>query len=103
MKMKTADAAFRQIIARFRDSDNWDDELDLYLMQTLWPRLAGRYLGESTSVIAIEEDTVLLQVPDQTWSQQLASMRPLLVRKINEAWPGRPLKRIRFTYEDYEC
>jgi len=95
------DPAFRQIIAQFRRSRSWDDELDLRLLQALWPTMAGPSVARAVSVIDVRGDEVVLRVPDRTWHRQLVSMRPLLVRRFNESWPGQPIRHIRFAYEDY--
>ena len=101
MKM-ALDSAFRQIIAQFRDSSAWDEELDLELLRALWPGIAGASLAENTSVVAIEGGEAVVQVPDRVWKQQLLSLRPLLLRKINEPWPGRGIRQIRFVYENHD-
>jgi predicted nucleic acid-binding Zn ribbon protein len=101
MTKMTVDPALRQIIAWFRDSDAWDGELDLRLLQALWPRIAGPSLARNTSVVAVDGEEVVIRVPDLTWQQQLLSMRPLLLMKINDPWPGRGIKRLQFTYEDH--
>ena len=101
MKM-ALDSAFRQIIAQFRDSSAWDEELDLQLLRALWPGIAGASLAENTSIVAVEGGEVVIRVPDRIWSRQLLSMRPLLLKKINQPWPGRGIRQIRFIYEDYD-
>lgn len=94
------DPAFRQIIARFRSSRNWDDELDLRLLRALWPSIAGPQLSEHVSVLAIRGTEVILGVPDRTWQHQLLSLRPLLLRKINEPWSERRIQHLRI-YENH--
>jgi len=95
------DPALRQIISSFRASPVWDEELDLRLLQALWPRIAGVSLARNTSVVAIDGDVVVVRVPDATWQQQLQSIRALLVRKMNEPWPQSWIRDIRLTYEDH--
>jgi len=95
------DSAFRQIIAQFRSSKVWDEELDLRLLKALWPGIAGPSLARNISVLEIRGEDVVLGVPDRTWQRQLMSMRPLLLKKLNEPWSGHRIRRIRFSYEDY--
>lgn len=95
------DPAFRQIIAQFRDSRAWDEDLDLRLLQALWPRIAGPSLAQNTSVAAVSGEVVVIRVPDQIWKQQLVAIRPQLLKKINEPWPRRWIKQIRFTHENH--
>lgn len=95
------DPAVRSLIAAFRRSDNWDEHLDLELLQKLWPVLVGDLLGNATSVTAIHGATVVLNVPDLVWRKQLATMKPVLLRKINELWGGQRITEIAFTYENH--
>jgi predicted nucleic acid-binding Zn ribbon protein len=95
------DPALRQIIAGFRNSETWDEELDLRLLQALWPRAAGPALARSTSVIGLSGSRLRVRVPDRTWQTQLGSVRAALLRNINEPWSGPPIRDIRFEYEDY--
>ena len=95
-------SAFRQIIAQFRDSRNWDEELDLKLLQALWPGIVGKALADNTSVVAIEDGVAVVRVPDRIWRQQLLALGPLLLKKINEPWPGRGIRQIRFVYENHD-
>ena len=48
------DPTLRQIIAGLRNSREWDEELDLRLLQSLWPQLVGSSLAESTAAVAID-------------------------------------------------
>jgi predicted nucleic acid-binding Zn ribbon protein len=94
------DPALRQMIAAFRKAPNWDVDLDLRLLQALWPKLVGAGLGESTEIEAIEGSRVVIRVDDRTWEKQLLSIRAKLLRKLNEPWPNAWITEIRFTYED---
>ena len=94
------DPAIRQIISSFRESSNWNDELDLRLLQALWPKLVGESLAGSTSVVRIEGSRIIIRVPDPIWTKQLLSIRGSILIKVNEPWPSRWIKDIGFTYED---
>jgi hypothetical protein len=75
------DPALRRLIASFRKSPNWDSDLDLEVLQKLWPTLVGN-------------------VPDLIWRKQLVKMRPQLLEKMNEPWATPWIKEIAFTYEN---
>ena len=94
------DPAIRQIIASFRQSSNWNEGLDLRLLQALWPKLVGKSLAESTSVVGIDGSRIIIRVPDPTWTKQLRLIRGQILNKVNEPWPSRWIKDIGFTYED---
>ena len=94
------DPAIRSLIAGFRKSPNWDEQLDLELLQRLWPALAGEKLGAATSVTAIHGATVVIKVPDLIWRKQLIRMKRQLLDKINEPWGSRRITEIAFTYEN---
>jgi predicted nucleic acid-binding Zn ribbon protein len=94
------DPVYRSLIAQFRRSPNWDEHLDLELLQKLWPVLVGDKLGEITRVTAIQNSTVVLNVPDLVWRKQLMRMKPALLAKINDLWGSARIKEIAMTYEN---
>ena len=94
------DPALRHIIAEFRRSSSWDEELDLRLLQALWPKIVGPKLAAATVVEMIDGARVVIRVPDQTWEIQLRAMRSRLLRKMNEPWPSAWIREIGFLYED---
>ena len=94
------DPTLRQIIASLRSSSEWDQQLDLRLLQSLWPQLVGQSLADETSAVAIDGTRVVIRVPDPTWKRQLLSIRPWLIRRINEPWPNGWITDIGFIYEN---
>ncbi len=94
------DPTLRQIIATFRRSPEWDQQLDLRLLQSLWPKLVGESLAEATSAVAIDGTRVIIRVPDPTWKRQLLSIKNWLIRRMNEPWPNGWITDIGFIYED---
>ena len=95
------DPAIRSLIATFRKSPNWDAEMELELLQKLWPILAGATLAAATRVVAIHGATVVIDVPDAVWRKQLVGMKDRLLRSINEPWDSQRIREIAFTYENY--
>ena len=95
------DPAVRSLIAVFRKSPNWDAQLDLELLQKLWPALAGENLAAATQVVAIQDSTVVINVPDLVWRKQLSRMKGQLLRKINEPWESQRITEIAFTHENH--
>ena len=95
------DPAVRSLIATFRNSPNWDAQLDLELLQKLWPTLAGGSLAAATHVVAILGSTAVINVPDLVWRKQLARMKGQLLRKINELWESQRITEIAFTHENH--
>ena len=94
------DPAIRSLIAQFRKSPNWDNQLDLELLQRFWPDLVGEQLAASTRVTAIHGTTVVLNVPDLVWRKQLMGMKRQILQKVNEPWGGQKITEIAFTYEN---
>ena len=92
--------AILSLIAQFRRSPNWDNQLDLELLQRFWPELVGEQLAAATKIIAIQETKVILNVPDLIWRKQLMRMKRQLLQKINEPWGGRKITEIAITYEN---
>jgi predicted nucleic acid-binding Zn ribbon protein len=94
------DPAIRSLISQFRRSPNWDDQLDLELMQRFWPDLVGDQLARATKITALRGSTVVLNVPDLIWRKQLMSMKHQLLQKLNQLWGGRKITEIALTYEN---
>jgi predicted nucleic acid-binding Zn ribbon protein len=94
------DPAIRSLIAQFRRSPAWDDQLDLELIQRFWPDLVGDQLAGATKITALRGSTVVLNVPDLIWRKQLMHMKRQLLQRINELWGGRKITEIALTYEN---
>ena len=95
------DPVYRKMIATFRQSPNWDSQLDLQLLQKLWPTLAGPELAGVTKVVSIQGTLVVLNVPDKIWRKQLIKMKARLLAKLNEPWPSPFITEIAITHGDY--
>jgi predicted nucleic acid-binding Zn ribbon protein len=94
------DPAVRRLIAAFRQSQNWDAQLDLELLQKLWPELAGPKLAQATTIVAVHGSKVVMNVPDLIWRRQLMKMKAELMAKMNQPWPSPWITEIVFTYEN---
>jgi len=94
------DPAVRRLIATFRNSSNWDAELDLELLQKFWPEVAGPNLAGVTTIVAVQQSRVVINVPDQIWRKQLMKMKPELLARLNQPWPVPWITEIVFTYEN---
>ena len=94
------DPAVRHMIATFRSSPNWDAQLDLELLQKLWPELAGQKLAQVTTIVAVQGSKVVMNVPDQIWRKQLIKMKGELLAKMNQPWASPWITEIVFTYEN---
>ena len=94
------DPAVRRLLASFRNSPNWDSQLDLEVLQKFWPTLVGSKLAGATAVTAVHGSRVVIRVPDLIWRKQLTRMRPQLLAKINAPWATPWIKEIAFTHEN---
>jgi predicted nucleic acid-binding Zn ribbon protein len=94
------DPALRHLIAGFRKSPNWDAELDLRVLQQLWPALVGAKLAGATRIVAVQGSRVVVNVPDQVWRKQLVRMKRELLARMNEPWTSPWITEISFTYEN---
>ena len=88
------DPALRHLIAGFRKSPNWDSDLDLQVLQRLWPALVGPTLARATSIVAVQGSRVVVNVPDQIWRRQLVKLRRDLLERINQPWTTPWIKEI---------
>jgi predicted nucleic acid-binding Zn ribbon protein len=94
------DPTLRHLIADFRKAPQWDEELDLQLIQKLWPALVGEQLALTTTVTAVQGSRVVVNVPDRVWRKQLIKMTPQLLARMNEPWATPWIREIAFTYEN---
>jgi predicted nucleic acid-binding Zn ribbon protein len=94
------DPTIRSLIAQFRRSPKWDDQLDLELIQRFWPDLVGDQLAAATKITALQGSTVVLNVPDLIWRKQLMRMKRPLLQKVNAFWDGQKITEIALTYEN---
>jgi hypothetical protein len=94
------DPVLRHMIASFRKSPNWDEQLDLELLRKLWPSLVGQNLAGVMSITAVHGSRIVVNVPDQIWRKQLVKMIPQLLVRMNQPWPVPWIKEIAFTYEN---
>jgi predicted nucleic acid-binding Zn ribbon protein len=95
------DPAIKSLIAQFRRSPQWDEHLDLELLQKLWPSLVGDQLASVTRITAIHGSTAVVDVPDRIWRKQLYRMKGKLLHRINEPWSAQRITEIAFTYENH--
>jgi predicted nucleic acid-binding Zn ribbon protein len=90
------DPAIRSLIGQFRNSPQWDEFLDLELLQKLMPSLVGDQLAAVMRVSAIYGSRLVVDVPDKIWRKQLARMKPKLLERINELWGVKRITEIQF-------
>jgi predicted nucleic acid-binding Zn ribbon protein len=90
------DPAIRSLIGHFRKSPEWDEFLDLELVQKLLPALVGEQLSAVMRVTAIYGSKLVVDVPDKIWRKQLSQMKPRLLARINELWGIERIKDIQF-------
>ena len=95
------DPAIKSLIGQFRKSPEWDEHLDLELIQKLWPMLAGKQLGAVTRITGWHGSTITLDVPDRVWQKQLFRMKKQLLSRINEPWGTPRITEIAITYENH--
>jgi predicted nucleic acid-binding Zn ribbon protein len=90
------DPAIKSLIGQFRKSPQWDEFLDLELLQKMWPSLVGEKLAPVMQVTAIYGSNLVVDVPDKIWRKQLSRMKPKLLARINELWGTPRITEIKF-------
>ena len=65
------------------------------LVLAAWREVVGRELAQITEAVALEGDTLLVQVPDPVVAHQLTYSRLALLKRYEERFPGM-VKEIRF-------
>ena len=100
------DPTIKSLIGQFRKSPQWDEHLDLELLQKLWPSLVGEQLAAATRITGIHGATAVLNVPDLIWRKQLFRMKDKLLHRSTSSGERRALRRLRsrmrITEEDVE-
>lgn len=66
----------------------------------LWPTVAGPDIAARTSATRIEHGVLYVHVDHGAWMQELHFIEKDLARKLREAVPGVPIKRIRFSAKE---
>jgi predicted nucleic acid-binding Zn ribbon protein len=95
------DPVVRTLIAQFRRSPNWDEHLDLELLQKMWPNVVGRHLAATTRVTGLHGSTVVVHVPDPIWRKQLYKLKKQMLKNIAQLWGESRVTEIAFTYENH--
>ena len=90
------DPTIRSLIGQFRNSPQWDEFLDLELLQKLMPSLVGDQLAAVMRVTAIYGSKVVVDVPDKIWRKQLSRMKPRILERINDLWGEKRITEIQF-------
>ena len=104
MPLNTSDSldpSLRSLIAVFRRSPNWDAELDLELLKKLWPVLVGEPLARLAPIVALRQETLVVNVPDRVWRKELSGMKGILIERINRSISGLQIRNIAFTHENH--
>jgi hypothetical protein len=60
-----------------------------------WPLACGAKTAERTDAVAFTEGVLTIQVPDETWRNQLQSLSPQYLAALNQFTPQR-VNRINF-------
>jgi Dna[CI] antecedent DciA-like protein len=81
----------KHIIAKmFNHSNDWK-----FILLRDWPTIIGD-LAEHVSIEKIENDTLILQVQNSCWLQELYLLSPLLLSTINKKLDKAYIKKLRF-------
>ena len=60
-----------------------------------WPLACGAKTAERTDAVAFTEGVLTIQVPDETWRNQLQSLSPQYLSALNQFTP-QPVRRVNF-------
>ncbi|MFB3904854.1 MAG: DUF721 domain-containing protein [Acidobacteriota bacterium] len=62
-----------------------------------WPRIVGEELARKTSPLQLTRKRLVLAVASESWRNELADIRTMLIRSINGFWQKDVVERITFT------
>jgi predicted nucleic acid-binding Zn ribbon protein len=77
--MEPASSTLQRIMAKTLERLPADE-----LPQAVWDFAAGRAVAEKTRVLAFENRTMVIEVPDSTWRAQLGAMAAQFLARLNQ-------------------
>ena len=54
------------------------------LVRAAWPAAAGKIVAGRTRAVSLVRETLLVEVEDSTWQRQLNTLKPQIIRKLQE-------------------
>jgi predicted nucleic acid-binding Zn ribbon protein len=61
-----------------------------------WEKLVGPALGEKTRPVKMMGNQMVIEVEHSTWIQELQFLKPKLLQKIRQEFPGTKISDLRF-------
>lgn len=61
-----------------------------------WDSKVAPFLPADTKAVQVLRGTLLVEVPNSVWAQELSLMRPLLLEKLNSRLPAGKVRGVRF-------
>jgi predicted nucleic acid-binding Zn ribbon protein len=61
-----------------------------------WEKVAGRKIAERSQAVDVQNETLIVEVENNVWMQELVLLKPQILKKLAKAVKGSPIKDIRF-------
>jgi predicted nucleic acid-binding Zn ribbon protein len=61
-----------------------------------WEKVAGRKIAERSQAVDVQNKTLIVEVENNVWMQELVLLKPQILKKLAKAAKGSPIKDIRF-------
>ncbi len=71
-----------------------DPQVALIFLRQLWPQIVGKPLAPKTAPLRLEKGVLQVAIPSAAWKQQLAPMKGMISRRINESWGLKLVEKI---------
>jgi hypothetical protein len=74
-----------------------DTKLEGYRVWRVWPDIVGDQIAKRAQPERLKNRILFVRVSSSTWIQQLQTMKPMLLERIQRSIPAEAIKDIRFS------
>ncbi|MFZ1081289.1 MAG: DUF721 domain-containing protein [Candidatus Kryptoniota bacterium] len=84
------------LINEFTHQDGVSGKLQAYQVVGDWEKIVGDVIGRNTEIARIENGTLYVKTKNGAWRNELIFMKPTILEKIKENYPGSGVENIFF-------
>ena len=77
-----------ELIKEFASRDGISERLRAYEIVGEWEKIVGDAIGRNTEILRIENGTLYVQAKSSAWRNELIFVKPAILKKIKENYPG---------------
>jgi predicted nucleic acid-binding Zn ribbon protein len=84
------------LINEFTHQKGVSEKLRAYQVVGDWEKIVGDLIGKNTDIVRIENGTLYVKTKNGAWRNELIFMKPAILKKIRENYPGSGVEKIFF-------